>query len=56
MNLTREMLGGTSVKEKDIKQGKVFSYEDKLRTSYNWDTGVAMGKFLAGLKDGKILV
>jgi len=55
MKLTREMLGGTPLKENDFDQGKVLFYDDALRTAYNWDAGVAMGKFLAGLKQGKIL-
>jgi len=55
MKLTREMLGGTPLKEDDFAKGKTLFLDDKLRTAYNWDAGVAMGKFLAGLKQGKIL-
>jgi len=55
MKITREMLGGTPLKESDFEKGKVLFYDDHLRTAYNWDAGIAMSKFLAGLKDGKIL-
>ena len=55
MKITREMVGGTPLKEKDFEKGKVLYYDDHLRTAYNWDAGVAMGKFLQGLKEGKIL-
>ena len=55
MKITREMLGGTPLKETDFQKGKVLYFDDTLRTRYNWDAGVAMGKFLKGLKQGKIL-
>jgi len=55
MKITKEMLEGTPLKESDFEKGKVLFYDDRLRTAYNWDAGVAMGRFLAGLKEGKIL-
>jgi len=46
---------GTSLSEKDIQDGKVLSIHDQMSGEFSWDTGVAIGKYLAGLKDGAIL-
>lgn len=48
-------LKGNPLKEKDIKEGRVLSLEFHPKTEYDWDTGVAIGKFLSGLKEGKII-
>jgi uncharacterized OB-fold protein len=45
---------GTSLSEKDIRDGKVFSFQDQMPGKFSWDTGVGIGKYLAGLKDGVI--
>jgi uncharacterized OB-fold protein len=46
---------GTSLSEKDFEQGKVLFNHDELRGDFAWDTGVAIGRYLAGLKEGLIL-
>ena len=46
---------GTSLSEKDIRDGKVLSLHDKMAADYAWDTGLAIGRYLAGLKEGVIL-
>lgn len=46
---------GTSLSEKDISQGEVLSIHDELEAKYSWDTGIAIGRYLAGLKAGVIL-
>jgi hypothetical protein len=46
---------GSSVSEKDFESGKVLYHYDKLQTTYRWDTGIAIGKYLQGLKQGIIL-
>jgi uncharacterized OB-fold protein len=46
---------GTYVKEKDFATGQVLSTWWYPKADYAWDSGVAIGKFLAGLKEGKIL-
>jgi hypothetical protein len=46
---------GTSLSEKDIRDGKVLSIHDQMPGNYSWDTGVAIGRYLAGLKEGVIL-
>ena len=46
---------GTSSSEKDIRYGKVLSLHDKMAADYAWDTGLAIGRYLAGLKEGVIL-
>jgi uncharacterized OB-fold protein len=46
---------GTSLSETDIREGKVLSIHDNMQGEFSWDTGVAIGKYLAGLKSGVIL-
>ena len=45
---------GTSLSEADIREGKVLSVMDKMQAEFAWDTGEAIGRYLAGLKDGVI--
>jgi uncharacterized OB-fold protein len=46
---------GTSLSESDFRDGKVLSIQDKMPGEFSWDTGVAIGKYLAGLKNGVII-
>ena len=46
---------GTSLTEHTLTQGEVLQTFWKVKSEYQWDTGVAVGKFLAGLKEGGIL-
>lgn len=46
---------GTALSEKDFAEGKVLFNHDELKADYAWDTGIAIGKYLAGLKQGVIL-
>ena len=50
-----ELLRGTPLDEKSLKQGKTFSvsYVPKLR--YAWDTGEAISRYLAELKEGRLI-
>lgn len=48
-------LAGHSLKESDFKEGRVFFTHGEPGTAYRWDAGYAIGRFLAGLKEGKIL-
>ncbi len=45
----------TKVKLADIQSGKVLSTYDKPCLKYAWDNGVAVGRYLAELKNGKII-
>ena len=45
----------TKVSLKDIKSGKVLSVHDKPSLQYAWDNGVAIGRYLAELKNGVIM-
>lgn len=47
--------GGTGLSEQDIRSGKIFITEDSLDCAYAWDTGVAISRYLAELKRGRIL-
>lgn len=48
-------VGGTQLNAADLKRGKIFlnSYTPKLR--YTWDTGEAIGRYLAELKEGRLI-
>ena len=50
-----QKFNGTPLGKDDIARGKVFlnSYAPTLR--YEWDTGEAMGRYLAELKEGKLI-
>ncbi|MBI4243002.1 MAG: Zn-ribbon domain-containing OB-fold protein [Planctomycetes bacterium] len=45
-------LRGTGLKEKDFEREFTVYYKPQLE--YRWDTGLAIGKFLEGLRDGKL--
>jgi uncharacterized OB-fold protein len=46
---------GTSLSEGDILEGKYLSIHDQLGGKFAWDTGIAIGAYLEGLKNGIIL-
>ncbi|HLA98481.1 MAG TPA: Zn-ribbon domain-containing OB-fold protein [Anaerolineales bacterium] len=46
---------GTSLSEEDFDQGKILFNFDELNGKFAWDTGIAIGRYLASLKDGVIL-
>lgn len=45
----------TKVKLSDIREGNIFSVHDKPNLKYAWDNGVSIGRYLAELKNGKII-
>ena len=45
----------TKVSLKDIKEGRVLSACDVPNLKYAWDNGVAIGRYLAELKNGRII-
>ena len=47
--------GGTYYSEKDLEAGEIFHTFDSLDCTYNWDCGVAIGRYLDELKNGKII-
>lgn len=49
-----ELLKGIGLKDDDIKQGKVLTTYWIADAKYHWDSGIAIGKYLEGLKHGKI--
>lgn len=48
-------LRGISLKESDFKEGKVLFTTSGPASRYAWDAGVAVGRFLEGMKEGKLL-
>ncbi|MEO0019418.1 MAG: Zn-ribbon domain-containing OB-fold protein [candidate division WOR-3 bacterium] len=45
---------GTGLQEDDIKKGKVLFTRWNADAKYAWDAGVAIGRYLSGLKEGVI--
>jgi uncharacterized OB-fold protein len=46
---------GTPLHEEDFESGKVLSLHDRMRGLYGWDTGVAIGTYLSGLRAGVLV-
>jgi hypothetical protein len=46
---------GTSLSEDDFASGRVLYNHDQLHGDFAWDTGIAIGNYLAALKEGKLL-
>jgi uncharacterized OB-fold protein len=55
MELEKMNLGGTPLKNEDIKEKMVFTLPWQPTLNYAWDNGVAIGRYLEGLKEGKIV-
>ncbi len=50
-----QVSGGTGLSAKDVSSGKIFVTDDSLDCAYAWDTGVAVNRYLAELKNGRII-
>lgn len=46
---------GKPLKSSDIREGKIPTVKHRPRIKYLWSAGVAMSRFLEGLKEGKIV-
>ncbi|MEW6070200.1 MAG: Zn-ribbon domain-containing OB-fold protein [Candidatus Thermoplasmatota archaeon] len=46
---------GTAIKEDNIKTGKILAVEYHPKAKYSWSTGIAIGRFLKELKNGRII-
>lgn len=49
------LLNGVGLSTDDFKKGKILTTHWVGDTKYAWDRGIAIGKYLEGLKHGKIL-
>ena len=45
-------LNTVGLSETDISKGEIIHVSDDLNATYNWDTGIAIGNYLSGLKQG----
>lgn len=50
-----EPFAGRSLREHALAHGEVLTTSWRVKAEYAWDTGVAVGRFLQGLKEGVIL-
>jgi len=55
MQNMKQNLSGTALEEEDFKTRRVFYTTDIPKLQYSWDAGVAIGNYLKGLKQGKLL-
>jgi uncharacterized OB-fold protein len=55
MKLEDYELGATPLKSSDIEKGKALSTSWNPNLAYAWDNGVAIGRYLAEMKNGKII-
>lgn len=55
MELEKFDLRGKGLKSADIDGHKVFTLPFQPRLHYSWDTGQAVGRYLDGLKEGKLI-
>ncbi|MEM1959685.1 MAG: Zn-ribbon domain-containing OB-fold protein [Candidatus Nitrosocaldus sp.] len=46
---------GIEVREDDLRDGRYMSIRYSARFRYRWDTGIAVGRFLEGLRNGRIV-
>jgi len=55
MTLHHPELPGTALSRTDFKEGRVLTTRWVPKARYAWDAGIAIGRYLAGLKAGKLL-
>lgn len=55
MKLEDYELGGTHLRSSDFEKGKVLTTAWQPNLAYAWDNGVAIGRYLAELKEGRIV-
>jgi uncharacterized OB-fold protein len=55
MNGEPKLVGGTPLDEKALRHGKAFSVTYVPRLHYAWDTGQAISRYLAELKEGRLI-
>lgn len=52
--MTKSRHGGVEISSEEMKTGKYNIFPYAARFDYDWSTGEAVGRFLSGLKEGKI--
>ena len=48
-------LPGTALRDSDFRERRVLFVEARPRLRYAWDTGVAIGRYLAELREGRLV-
>ncbi|HCJ10471.1 MAG TPA: DNA-binding protein [Clostridiales bacterium] len=46
---------GTALSSKDFETGRVLTVHHKPKAEYRWDAGVAIGRYLRELKEGRLI-
>lgn len=53
--MIQQVFRGTAVSDRDISLGRILSVRGEPGARYAWDTGIAIGRYIEGLKQGKIV-
>lgn len=55
MSINKGYTTSTPLREDDFVNGNILFNHDELHAEFAWDTGIAIGSYLAGMKQGTIL-
>jgi len=55
MSTQQRVFPATGLSESDFEQNRIITVEWNPRAEYAWDEGVAIGRYLQGLKEGKLI-
>jgi len=55
MSIKIKEYAGTPLREEDLKQGKVLSFGYWPKAKYSWSAGVAIGRYLAELRNARVV-
>ncbi len=55
MSGVEKVYGGTGLSASQVEDGSIFVEHDALDCEYTWDAGVAIGRYLQELKNGRII-
>jgi hypothetical protein len=55
MSTKYQQYAGTPLSENDFSDGTILYNNDALHARFAWDTGIAIGSYLAALKEGHLL-
>jgi len=55
MSVRIQEFPGTPLREDDVRSGRVLTVSGAAGAEYAWDLGIAMERYLAGLRDGRLV-
>jgi uncharacterized OB-fold protein len=55
MSVQIQTYPGTALRDNDLTSGRVLTVDGAARAMYSWDLGIAMGGYLAALRNGRLV-